>query len=110
MICDILLRVQPDGRFTATALGVPDCTVEGQTREEALAKVRSALVKILERAEVVQLEITPTTTISESERCTWVQELYAMFAPVRGDARELTETEVDTLIDEAITEVRAKRD
>jgi AbrB family looped-hinge helix DNA binding protein len=57
-----------------------------------------------------KIEITPVTTVSGSEPRTWVQELYAMFAPVREDARELTETEVDALIDEAVAEVRAKRD
>jgi AbrB family looped-hinge helix DNA binding protein len=57
-----------------------------------------------------KIEITPMATVSKSEQRTWVQELYAMFAPVREDARELTETEVDALIDEAIAEVRARRD
>jgi AbrB family looped-hinge helix DNA binding protein len=57
-----------------------------------------------------KIEITPMATVSKSKQRTWVQELYAMFAPVREDARELTETEVDALIDEAIAEVRARRD
>jgi hypothetical protein len=40
----------------------------------------------------------------------WARELYAMFAPIREEAGPMDETEIDTLIDEAIDEVRSQGD
>lgn len=40
----------------------------------------------------------------------WARELYAMFAPIRTDAREMSEAEIDAEIDAAVAEVRARTD
>ncbi|MGH9840957.1 MAG: type II toxin-antitoxin system HicB family antitoxin [Blastocatellia bacterium] len=39
MICEVLIRQQPDG-FTATLVGLPGCTAQANTRDEAIEKVR----------------------------------------------------------------------
>ncbi len=38
----------------------------------------------------------------------WARELYAVFAPVRGEAQGMDEADIDALIDEAIDEVRSQ--
>jgi AbrB family looped-hinge helix DNA binding protein len=40
----------------------------------------------------------------------WVRELYERFAPIRAGAEELPEDEIDHAIDDAVNEVRARRD
>ena len=40
----------------------------------------------------------------------WARELYAMFAPIREEARTMNEAEIDALINEAIDEVRSQGD
>ena len=45
------------GTYTATVLGLPDCQGQGASREEALARVRHALITRLAHAELVPLEI-----------------------------------------------------
>jgi hypothetical protein len=40
MICEVLVRQQQDG-FTATLVGLPGCTAQAKTRDEAIEKVRT---------------------------------------------------------------------
>jgi AbrB family looped-hinge helix DNA binding protein len=54
-----------------------------------------------------KIEITPVVATPAAEMA-WARELYAMFAPVRQEAQELEEAEIDALIDEAIDEVRSQ--
>jgi AbrB family looped-hinge helix DNA binding protein len=54
-----------------------------------------------------KIEITPVMATPAAEMA-WARELYAMFAPVRQEAQELEEAEIDTLIDEAVDEVRSQ--
>jgi AbrB family looped-hinge helix DNA binding protein len=54
-----------------------------------------------------RIEITPVLTRPVAEMA-WARELYAMFEPVRQEAQEMEEAEIDALIDEAIDEVRSQ--
>jgi AbrB family looped-hinge helix DNA binding protein len=54
-----------------------------------------------------KIEITPVVATPAAEMA-WARELYAMFAPVRQEAQELEETQIDALIDEAVDEVRSQ--
>lgn len=56
-----------------------------------------------------KIEITPVVTIPVVSTA-WARELYAMFAPIREEAGPMDEAEIDTLIDEAIDEVRSQGD
>jgi predicted RNase H-like HicB family nuclease len=53
----VLVENGKQGSYTATVLGWPDCTAQGATRQEALARLRQALITRLARAEIVPLEI-----------------------------------------------------
>ncbi len=54
-----------------------------------------------------KIEITPVVATPAAEMA-WARELYAMFAPVRQEAQELEEAEIDALIDEVVDEVRSQ--
>ena len=53
----VLVENGEQGNYTATVLGWPDCTAQGATRQEALARLRQALITRLAQAEIVPLEI-----------------------------------------------------
>ncbi|MCW5881431.1 MAG: AbrB/MazE/SpoVT family DNA-binding domain-containing protein [Anaerolineae bacterium] len=55
-----------------------------------------------------RIEITPVIA-SPAKGSAWLRELYDLFAPVRQDAENLAEAEVDALMNDAIEEVRAER-
>jgi hypothetical protein len=54
---NILLQQREDGKTVASVLEVPDCTVEENSREQAISSLRSNLIRKLERAEVISLEL-----------------------------------------------------
>lgn len=45
------------GNYTASVFGIPGCTAEGATKEEALGRLQEALAHHLADAEVVPLEM-----------------------------------------------------
>jgi predicted RNase H-like HicB family nuclease len=53
----VLVENGKQGNYTATVLGWPDCTAQGATRQEALARIRQALITRLAQVEIVPLEI-----------------------------------------------------
>ncbi len=55
------------------------------------------------------LEITPVR-VTAGLGSPWLKELYELFAPAREDLSKYSEDEIDRAIDQAVTEVRAKRD
>jgi hypothetical protein len=54
---NILLQQRADGKTVASVLEVPDCTVEENSREQAISSLRDNLIKKLETVEVVSLEL-----------------------------------------------------
>lgn len=57
---DVSLTVlveETEGKYQAIVLGLPDCKAQGNTREEALAKISRVLGDRLEKAELISLEI-----------------------------------------------------
>ena len=56
-----------------------------------------------------KIEIVPVVTKPVTGMA-WARELYAMFAPIRQEAQTMDEAEIDTLIDEAVDEVRSQGD
>ncbi len=56
----ILVQSQPNQRFTAAVLGLPDCVVEGATRAEVLTNVERALQERLSNSEIVTIEVRAT--------------------------------------------------
>lgn len=64
MTYDVLVRYNPEGRYRATVLGWPDCTVEGPSRHEVIQRARQAVVNLLARAELIRIEVKPPRTRS----------------------------------------------
>ena len=60
MTYDVLVK-RTNGRFMATVLGLPDCTVEAPTRAEAIRRARAAAAKFVAEGELVQIEVAPLT-------------------------------------------------
>ena len=54
-----------------------------------------------------KIEIVPVVTKPVAGMA-WARELYEMFASIRQEARTMDEAEIDTLIDEAVDEVRSQ--
>lgn len=65
MTYSVLVEEKGVEGFQAIALGLPDCRVVAVTREQALAKLQTALAKRLSKAEVVEVEIPQQSAKAE---------------------------------------------
>lgn len=54
---NVLIENITERYYTATVLGLPDCRAEGETRQQALARLRDCVTARLVKAEVVPMEI-----------------------------------------------------
>lgn len=57
MTSTIMLNPTEEG-FSATVIGLPGCTVEAPTRDEAIEKAKAAAETLLAKSELVQVEIS----------------------------------------------------
>ncbi len=57
MTYNVLVRNNPNGRYEATILGWPDCTVEGSSRQDVVQRARELLTDLLAEWELIQVEI-----------------------------------------------------
>jgi AbrB family looped-hinge helix DNA binding protein len=80
-------------------------TIPADFRRELGIEADTLLQVTLDRDE---LRITPVRTSRGRPRSAWLQELYEQFAPVRDEARALSETEINDAIDDAVKAVRSK--
>lgn len=53
----VLIEQEPEGQINATLLGWQDCQAKGNTKEEALNKLRQLLTNRLQNTEIVSLEL-----------------------------------------------------
>lgn len=53
----VLVQSHPKNKFIASVVGIPNSTVEGDTREEAIALASSALETQLASGELVTIEV-----------------------------------------------------
>jgi predicted RNase H-like HicB family nuclease len=53
----IFVQHQLEQGYVASVIGIPDCVAEGATREEAVAKAKEALSRILAQGEIVSVEM-----------------------------------------------------
>ena len=58
----LLVESQSDHSYIAAVLGLPDCAAEGQTKDEAIAKVKAALEDRLAKSEIVTIEVAGNMT------------------------------------------------
>ncbi len=56
-----------------------------------------------------ELRIKPVKTTQTVADCTWMEELYGIFAPVRKDSAKYSEKEINAVIDQAVQAVRKQK-
>ena len=55
----VVLTEKGDGNVMVAVPGLPDCTVEATTRDEALEKARETINRMMNRSEILQLDVGP---------------------------------------------------
>ena len=53
----VVLTEKPEGGIHVSVPALPNCTVEANTRDEALHRVREAIVETVGRSEIVHLDV-----------------------------------------------------
>jgi hypothetical protein len=53
----IFVEKQPNNGYVALALGWPDCVGTGETKDEAVSKVRVAVAERLARGEILRVQV-----------------------------------------------------
>lgn len=56
-----------------------------------------------------KLRLRPLSLAQPVKRSTWLKDLYEAFAPVRQEAAQYSDSEINATIEEAVDAVRAKR-
>ncbi|MGB5968512.1 MAG: hypothetical protein WBG70_09320 [Spirulinaceae cyanobacterium] len=56
---NILVENLDQDIFRATVLGLPDCQVEGASKEKAITNIRQLLTERLAKVEIISLEVEP---------------------------------------------------
>lgn len=69
----IFVQSESASKFVASVVGVPNCVVEGSSKEEAITKAKTALEKKLSRGELVTVEIDAGRT--DAEHDPWLKHL-----------------------------------
>jgi AbrB family looped-hinge helix DNA binding protein len=57
-----------------------------------------------------KLEVEPVRVAPREKRSSWAKELYDLYAPVREGLRDEAEGEINEAIDDAVAEVRARKE
>ncbi|BDA73625.1 hypothetical protein RIVM261_038850 [Rivularia sp. IAM M-261] len=53
----VFVQNNPDKKFTASVVGIPNCSVEGSTKEEAIELARAAIEKQLANGDLITIEV-----------------------------------------------------
>jgi hypothetical protein len=53
----VLIENKPEGKYTASLIGLPSVKAQGQTEDEALAELRQSLTAQLRQARIVPLDV-----------------------------------------------------
>jgi predicted RNase H-like HicB family nuclease len=67
----ILLIKKSEGGIHVSVPALPDCTVEADTRDDAIRLAREAITEILSRSEIVQVDVTQLPKASTHEDIPW---------------------------------------
>jgi len=59
MTLNVLVQSVPEKGYVASLFGLPDLVVEGQTKEEALEKIKIELDRRFAKSEIVSLQYEP---------------------------------------------------
>ncbi len=61
----VFVQSRLDSKYIASVVGIPNCTVEGSTREEAIAKAKVVLEEQLANGEWVTISVNSSTRPNE---------------------------------------------
>jgi predicted RNase H-like HicB family nuclease len=64
MATSVLITRQPDNRYTARALVLPEIVVTGATEAEAVEQLRAALADLQQHSRVIQVELPIPDTVA----------------------------------------------
>ncbi len=53
----VVLTENTDGNYQVAVPGLPACTIEAVTRDEAIRKARETISSIISRSEIIQLDV-----------------------------------------------------
>jgi predicted RNase H-like HicB family nuclease len=67
----IVLTEKSEGGIHVSVPALPDCTVEAETRDDAIRLAREAIIKILSRSEIVQVDIPQPSEAPPREGIPW---------------------------------------
>lgn len=65
----VILTTQPSGGIRVSVPAFPDCTVEADTRDDALHMAREAIAQIVSRSEIASVDVPhqPTPAVPSDE-------------------------------------------
>ena len=69
----VLVQSHSETKFTASVIGIPNATAEGQTREEAILKAKHALQQQLETGELVTIQLDSSSNGQETDP--WIKHM-----------------------------------
>ena len=64
----VVLTEKPEGGIHVSIPSLPNCTVEANTRDEALHRVREAIVETVSRSEIVHLDVPQQPRITSPSK------------------------------------------
>jgi predicted RNase H-like HicB family nuclease len=69
----VFVQSHPENKFIASIVGIPNSTVEGRTKEEAIALAKAALETQLASGELVTIEVGEER--SQQETDSWLKHM-----------------------------------
>lgn len=63
----IFLNQKPNQQWRAVVHELPDCVAEATTRDEVLQRIKQRVTKIINRTEVVRMEIEPELALASQK-------------------------------------------
>ena len=81
----VVITRQPDAPWRAAVAGLPDCTVEAATREEALERIKARLAELPHYVEVVQIDVPPGPSLNGGPPEKSFQEKWPGFGAFKDD-------------------------
>jgi predicted RNase H-like HicB family nuclease len=67
----VILTTKPNGGIHVSVPALPDCVVEADSRDEALHLAREAIVRIVERSEITQVDIPQPSFAASGNDVPW---------------------------------------
>ncbi|RUT05210.1 hypothetical protein DSM106972_040310 [Dulcicalothrix desertica PCC 7102] len=63
----VFVKSHTENKFIASIIGIPDSTVEGGTKEEAIALAKAALEKQLASGEIITIDVGKESSQQETD-------------------------------------------